>query len=126
MSMEQIRDILAKQDKFFEADLLRRVPGALLENGDQIYIRKIDGRLQWIKANVYGGGQHWEDLTSGVIRRMELRAVLEGQDRINAEKAEMKIGWYQDSKGDLYEYGLNDWVGTTPTRSVIDTLEYLG
>jgi hypothetical protein len=130
MSREQMREILDKQDKFFEADLLRRVPGALLENGDQIYIRKIDGRLQWIKANVLGGGQHWEDLTSGATRRMEIRAILEGQNRIDAEKEELlkaiKIGWYQDSKGDLYQFDGTTWLGSSPSRAAIDKLEYLG
>jgi hypothetical protein len=118
---------LDKQDKFFEADLLRRAPGALLENGDQIYIRRIDGRLQWLKANVHGGGQHWEDLISGAsMRQIELRALLEGQNRIDAEKAEIKVGWYQDTKGDLYQFDGTTWLGNVPSRAVIEKLEYLG
>jgi hypothetical protein len=127
MSREMLYDILLKEDRAFVADLLKRVPDALLENGDQIYIRKIDGRLQWIKANVLGGGQHWEDLISGAsMRQIELRAVLEGQDRIDAEKAEIKIGWYQDSKGDLYQFDGTTWLGSSPSRAAIEKLEYLG
>jgi hypothetical protein len=127
MSREQLREILDKQDKFFQADLLRRVPGALLENGDQIYIRRIDGRLQWLKANVHGGGQYWEDLISGAsMRQIELRAVLEGQNLIDAEKAEIKVGWYQDTKGDLYQFDGTTWLGSMPSRAVIEKLEYLG
>jgi hypothetical protein len=131
MSREQLRDVMDRLDKHFEADLLRRVPGALLENGDQIYIRRVNGNLQWIKANVHGGGQEWEDLVSGgTMRQIELRALLEGQNRINAEKEEklkaLEVGWYQDTKGDLYQFDGTTWLGNVPSRAVIEKLEYLG
>ena len=127
MSREMLYDILLKEDRAFVADLLKRVPDALLENGDQIYIRKIDGRLQWLKANVHGGGQYWEDLISGAsMRQIELRAVLEGQNRIDVERAETKVGWYQDSKGDLYQFDGTTWLGSSPSRAAIEKLEYLG
>jgi hypothetical protein len=126
MSREQLDAILETSDRTFDADLMKRVPDALLNDGDQIYIRRIDGRLQWIKANVLGGGQHWQDLTSSLARKIELRAVLDGQSRIDAERAELKVGWYQDFKGDLYQFDGTTWLGNTPSRAVIEKLEYLG
>jgi hypothetical protein len=134
---EQIAAIHESMDKNFEAMLLKRVPDALLENGDQIYIRKIDGRLQWIKANVHGGGQHWEDLTPWITRRIEAGAIEDAQDEIEAaarakrieelEKLKaMKIGWYQDVKGQLYQFDGTTWLGSIPGKGQIETLEYLG
>ncbi len=122
---EQLDTVLQKEDQDFVDDLMKRIPGALLENGDQIYIRKFEGRLQWIKANVRGGGQEWEELTPWVgktPRDIEVEAVLQAQKRINAEA---KVGWYQDFKGNLYERGESGWVGKNPGISIKE-LEYLG
>jgi hypothetical protein len=130
MSREILDAILESSDRDFDDDLMKRVPGALVENGDQIYIRRIDGRLQWIKANVHGGGQEWEDLTSDLARRIEVRAVLEGQSRIDAEREEklkaLEIGWYQDIKGDLYQFDGKTWLGAIPSKDKMEKLEYLG
>jgi tRNA A37 N6-isopentenylltransferase MiaA len=137
MSNEQVDAILDKIDRHFEIDLMRRVPDALLNDGDQIYIRKVDGRLQWIKANVHGGGQEWEELTPRISRQIEAMAVEDAQDEIEAEarakrveeleklKA-IKVGWYQDTKGDLYQFDGTTWLGTTPSIGQIEKLEYLG
>jgi hypothetical protein len=133
---EQIAAIHESMDKHFEATLLERVPGALLEDRDQIYIRKIDGRLQWLKANV-SGAQGWKDLTPWITRRIEAGAVEDAQDEIEAEarakRAEeleklkaIKIGWYQDVKGQLYQFDGTTWPGNTPSKGQIEKLEYLG
>jgi hypothetical protein len=137
MSNEQVDAILDKIDRHFEIDLLRRVPDALLNDGDQIYIRKVDGRLQWIKANVIGGGQQWEELTPRISRQIEMMAVEDAQDEIEAEARakrleeekklkEIKIGWYQDTKGDLYQFDGTTWLGATPSKGQMEKLEYLG
>jgi hypothetical protein len=137
MSNEQVDAILDKIDRHFEIDLLRRVPDALLNDGDQIYIRKVDGRLQWIKANVIGGGQEWEELTPRISRQIEVMAVEDAQDEIEAEARakrleeekklkEIKIGWYQDVKGDLYQFDGTTWLGKIPSKDQIEKLEYLG
>ena len=134
---EQIAAIHESMDKTFESMLLNRAPDALLENGDQIYIRKFNGNLQWIKANVHGGGQHWEDLTPWITRRIEAGAVEDAQNEIEAEarakrieelekRKATRIGWYQDTKGDLYQFDGTTWLGTTPSIGQIEKLEYLG
>jgi hypothetical protein len=137
MSNEQVDAILDKIDRHFEIDLLRRVPDALLNDGDQIYIRKVDGRLQWIKANVHGEVQKWEELTPRISRQFEAMAIEDAQDEIEAEARakrleeekklkEIKIGWYQDVKGDLYQFDGTTWLGKLPSKDQIEKLEYLG
>jgi hypothetical protein len=134
---EQIAAIHESMDKTFESMLLNRAPEALLNEGDQIYIRKVNGRLQWIKANVIGGGQEWQDLTPWITRRIEAGAVEDAQDEIEAEARakrleeekklkEIKIGWYQDVKGDLYQFDGTTWLGSVPSKGQIEKLEYLG
>jgi hypothetical protein len=134
---EQLAAIHESMDETFEARLLSRVPGALLVDGDQIYIRKVNGKLQWIKANIHGGGQEWEDLTPWITRRIEAGAIEDAQDEIEAaarakrieelEKLKaMKIGWYQDVKGQLYQFDGTTWLGSIPGKGQIEKLEYLG
>jgi hypothetical protein len=134
---EQIAAIHESMDKTFESMLLNRAPDALLNEGDQIYIRKVNGRLQWIKANVHGGGQEWQDLTPWITRRIEAGAVEDAQDEIEAEARakrleeekklkEIKIGWYQDVKGDLYQFDGTTWLGSVPSKGQMEKLEYLG
>jgi hypothetical protein len=134
---EQIAAIHESMDKTFESMLLNRTPDALLNEGDQIYIRKVNGNLQWIKANVIGGGQEWQELTPWITRRIEAGAIEDAQAEIEAEarakrieeleklKA-IKIGWYQDTKGDLYQFDGETWLGSVPSKGQIEKLEYLG
>lgn len=139
---EEIRrhldDALANQDAAFEKNLLTRVPDALLKDGEQVYIRRVDGRLQWIKGNVYGGGQKWEELTPSLA----MKRIAEGgraNELEDFESLEMlrerliqkdikipETGWYQDLRGNLYQFDGKTWVGDTPTKNQIEALEYLG
>lgn len=134
---EQIAAIHVSMDKTFESMLLNRAPDALLNEGDQIYIRKVEGKLQWIKANVIGGSQEWQDLTPWITRRIEAKAIEDAQAEIEAEARakrleeekklkETKIGWYQDVKGDLYQFDGTTWLGKIPSKDQIEKLEYLG
>jgi len=139
-----IDDTLAELDmrieKFTQESVLRAFPDALLNEGDQIYIRKIDGRLQWIKANVHGGGESWQELTpvtarhsitaretQEIYRELAMESYRKRQQaEAEAEKEIPAIGWYQDIKGDLYQFNGTEWVGTVPTKKQIANLEYLG
>lgn len=123
-------------DLRFEEQLLERVPDALVEEGDAIYIRKVGGRLFWLKGNVTGASD-WKELTPALSAEKpedwdpyavadNSESLEELRNRMVHERETYKIGWYQDSKGDLYEYGLTGWAGTIPNRAVIKTLEYLG
>jgi hypothetical protein len=42
------------------------------------------------------------------------------------KKEEHQIGWYQDEKGDLYQYNGTEWIGVVPTKKQIEKLEFLG
>lgn len=125
----------SRVDERFEEQLLKRVEDALDEEGSQVYIRKTNGRLLWIKGNVHGGGQEWQELTPhlaedriGELRetsREESLAML--RDRLMEQEPEAyEIGWYQDTKGDLYQFDGETWLGKNPDRSEIKNLEYLG
>lgn len=132
-----LHDSLARLDERFEELVLRRAKDALLEDGDQIYIRKIEGRLQWIRANVHGGGQEWQELTPHLaMDRLAKRNVGE-VDEESLEKLRdllaatqnpetYEIGWYQDVKGDLYQFDGKTWVGKMPSKMVRETFEFLG
>lgn len=132
-----LHDSLARLDERFEELVLRRAKDALLEDGDQIYIRKIEGRLQWIRANVHGGGQEWQELTPHLaMDRLAKRNVGE-VDEESLEKLKdllaaaqnpeaYEIGWYQDAKGDLYQFDGKTWLGSVPSKKAKETFEFLG
>lgn len=102
--------------------------GGLESDNDLIQVRRLEGRLIWIKGN--RGGEKWQELTPELARQIEAGAVVQSQKVINAEKAEelkaIKIGWYQDSKGDLYQFAGENWLGDVPKKSELGLLEYLG
>lgn len=122
-------------DKQFEDGLLTKVEGALDVEGSVIYIRNNGGRLQWVRANVHGGRQEWEDFSPSLARRNELSAASGEQEVIDAEKKEklkaIKIGWYQDFRGNLYQFDGSNWAGSDSAsllshRPSVENLEYLG
>lgn len=116
----------------YEEQLARTVVsifgGGLENDGDVVQVRKVAGRLTWIKAN--RSGEKWQELTPELARQLEVGAVLEGQKKLNAEKEEelkaIKIGWYQDPKGELYQFDGKTWLGAAPSKSQLEKLEYLG
>lgn len=139
MSRDYIHEASARIDESFESDLLGRVTreGGLLDNGDQIYIRMVEGRLQWIIANVHGGGQEWKELTPHLAQDRMIRDRVGDIDEESLEKLRdaliaaqnpeaYEIGWYQDSKGDLYQFDGKTWVGKMPSKMVRETFEFLG
>lgn len=132
-----MHEALVRLDQRAEDMLLTRTSDALLNDGDVIYIRKVNGRLQWIKGNVYGGGQEWEELTPALAKDRIAKDEVGLVDDVSLEKLRdalvaaqnqesYEAGWYQDIKGDLYQYGVSGWLGARPAKAVIDTLEYLG
>jgi hypothetical protein len=132
-----LHESLVRIDQRAEKSLLDRTSDALANDGDVIYIRKIDGRLQWMRGNVLGGGQHWQDLTPHLAKDRLRKDSVGLVDDVSLEKLRdmlataqnpeaHKIGWYQDSKGDLYQFDGTTWIGTLPTKDQMKTLEHLG
>lgn len=132
---DYIHEANSRIDERFEDQLLQRVGDALDEEGSQVYIRKMEGRLVWVKGNVHGGGQEWLELTPDlaedrikVLRetsKEESLAML--RDRLLREEPELyEIGWYQDSKGDLYQFDGKTWLGKVPSKDSKKALEFLG
>jgi hypothetical protein len=125
---ESPTDVALMYEETLAKTVLSIFSGGLEESGDVVQVRRVGDRLTWIKANK--SDQKWQELTPEIARRIEVEAVLEGQKLIDAEKKEklkaMKIGWYQDSKGDLYQFDGETWLGRIPSKNEIETLEYLG
>ncbi len=129
-------DIDMRLEKFTQDSVMKAFPDSLLNEGDQVYVRKTGGRLQWIKANVHGGGESWQELTPVTAKHLEngenLAEIIKPASLSPEMIAELtkpethKIGWYQDAKGDLYQYNGTEWIGTVPTKKQIAELEYLG
>lgn len=129
-------------ERFTEQKVMDAFPDSLLNDGDMVYVRRIGGRLQWLKANDVGSDKKWTELTPATAKHLEalgehpetlampteaesleeLRRKLLG----DVEKPSYEIGWYQDAGGTLYQYNGSEWVGTVPTKKQIENLEYLG
>ena len=134
---DYIHEANARIDERFEEQLLERVKDALDAEGAQVYIRKVNGRLTWIQGNVYGGGQEWQELTPHLAKDRLTRAGVGEVDEESLAKLKdllsatqnpeaYEIGWYQDSKGDLYQFDGKTWVGGMPSKMVRETFEFLG
>lgn len=139
---DSLKELDMRIERFAENDILKAFPDALLNNGDQVYVRKIGGRLQWIKGNVYGGGESWREVTPVTAKHLEavgdypeLKYADEAETKEElrkralvelAEREAIAIGWYQNVGGDLYQYNGSEWIGTVPTKKQIAELEYLG
>ena len=137
MSKDYIHEANVRIDERFEDQLLTRTDDALDAEGAQIYIRKVSGRLQWIRANVHGGGQEWQELTPHLAKDRLTRDGVGDVDEESLAKLRdlllaaqnpeaYEIGWYQDGKGDLYQFDGKTWVGKNPSKKEIETFEFLG
>ena len=137
---DYIHEANSRIDERFEDQLFNRVGDALGEEGAQIYIRKMNGRLVWIKGNVHGGGQEWQELTPNLAedRISELRETSKEEslamlrEKLLQKKAEeYKVGWYQSAAGALYNYNGEIWTDGSGanvgmTLGKYNGLEYLG
>lgn len=136
-SQSLLHEALSRLDERVEENLMKRTASALSVDGDVIYIRRIEGRLQWIEANIHGGSKEWKELTPNLaMDRLAKRNVGEVDEesleklRVALEAAQnpeaYEIGWYQDVKGDLYQFDGKTWLGATPSKGTKEKLEYLG
>lgn len=106
----------------FDRDLRGRFE--LNNENEMISIRVFEGKLMWMKANVFGGGEGWQEVSPNIGTHGTLEEL---RDRLLVKEPEAyEIGWYQDSKGDLYQFDGKTWVGTIPKKNEIENLEYLG
>jgi hypothetical protein len=132
-----LHETLSQLDERAEKSLMKRTASALLADGDVIYVRRIEGRLQWIEANIHGGSKEWKELTPHLaMDRLAKRNVGEVDEESLEKLRDMlvaaqnpdahEIGLYQDVKGDLYQFDGNTWMGAVPTKEQKQTLEYLG
>lgn len=132
-----LHESLSRLDERVEENLMKRTASALSVDGDVIYIRRIEGRLQWIEANIHGGSKEWKELTPHLaMDRLAKRNVGE-VDEESLEKLKdllaaaqnpeaYEIGWYQDAKGDLYQFDGKTWLGSVPSKKAKETFEFLG
>lgn len=129
---ESMSDITIKSEQATDRLLRSSFPNGLKDDGDMVYIRVIGGRLQWLKANDMMGDKKWIEYTPTLARKLEAGAVLPAMTHSAAEAVAIQepesyeIGWYQDIKGDLYQFDGKTWVGRTPSKKEIDALEFLG
>ena len=135
-----LKEIDMRIERFTEDKVLQVFPDALLDDGDMVYVRRIGGRLQWLKANDMSSDKKWVELTPVTAKHLEVvgdhpetlalpteaESLAELRKKLAGEENSHEIGWYQDTKGDLYQYNGSEWVGTTPTKKQIAELEYLG
>lgn len=129
---DKIADLSLAAEKSMNTYVRTVFKGALTHHGDAIQIRAVGGRLMWIRSNK--PGEKWQELTPRLAKQLESMAIEDAQSEIEAEtrakRAEelkaIKIGWYQDSKGDLYQFDGENWLGDVPKKSELGLLEYLG
>lgn len=131
----------AHGEEKFEESLLSVIDNSLLNDNDAVYIRKVEGRLMWMKANTYG--EKWRELTpnlavkrlSGVEGREETLADLRDRmavpEKKNMAEVLYKAGWYQNAAGALYNYNGEIWTDGSGanvgmTLGKYNGLEYLG
>jgi hypothetical protein len=119
-------DVEEKLDKSIR-DLF---PGGLVNENDKVQIRVLDGRLVWIRSDLME--QKWQELTPNLAEEIakggkEMKLPVEVAKKIEVQEPESyEIGWYQDSKGDLYQFDGETWLGNVPSKNETNHLEFLG
>lgn len=133
MIESKINDLIVSVE-VSQADYIKRTfVDGLVDDGDQVYIRLVNGRLQWRRANKTLADEQWKELTPNLAALIESGGTLpvrhgDEEDSILAvqEPEAYEIGWYQDVKGDLYQFDGKTWVGVIPSKNEIESLEFLG
>lgn len=135
-----LKEIDMRIERFTEDKVLQVFPDALLSDGDMVYVRRIGGRLQWLKANDMGSDKKWAELTPVTAKHLEVvgdypeilatpteaESLAELRKKLATEEETHQIGWYQSLKGELYQFNGSEWVGSIPSKKQIAELEYLG
>lgn len=113
--------------------------GKLPNDNDVIYIRRKNDRLFWTEGNKMGGTS-WREINGTGILPTGLKQEIVDIDNVAIPveviaTPEIETGWYQDDKGDLYEYkGSGEWNlprGKTSSKGLAELaltgeLEFLG
>lgn len=129
------RDMQLKEERALDKKLREFFDGGLEKENDKIQLRVVDGRIMWIKSDLME--QKWRELTPaladeiarGLAGSAEMKIPVETEVLPTAEVVEevsYEIGWYQDAKGDLYQFSGSEWIGKVPSKKEIDSLEFLG
>lgn len=128
---ENFEDLKVRSELSTDSYVRSLFPGALENPNDAIQIRVVNGRLRWIKSDK--PEEEWQELTPTLAKRIEEGIPFDRSfgpitsTPIDTPKEpEHKVGWYQDEKGNLYQYLGSEWVGQIPNKNDIDKLEFLG
>lgn len=135
-----LKEIDMTLEKFKEENVMKAFPDALSDEGSLVYVRNLGGRLQWMRANIHGGEEKWQELTPTIAKHLENGGKRKTSMELLIEKAEQEeilrkiglqskkyqAGWYQDDKGNLYQHDGTFWLNAYPTHEEADKFEYLG
>ncbi len=119
-----------KKERELDKQLRDLFAGGLVNENDKVQIRVLDGRLVWIRSDLME--QKWQEITPELAKEVsktatEMKLPVEEAKKIEVQEPEAyEIGWYQDSKGDLYQFDGETWLGNVPDKKQIKTLEFLG
>lgn len=111
------------------------------DDNDMIQLRKKNGIIYVMKV-AHHKSNKWEkldptdvavitDVHGAKLEDVDL-ATLRAELGSVGEKIEIQepesyeIGWYQDSKGDLYQFDGETWLGNVPSKKETNHLEFLG
>lgn len=128
---ESFADIQLKSEKSTDSYVRSLFTDSLVNENDAIQIRVLNGRLRWIRSDK--ADESWNELTPNLAKQIEAGLYVAGDDATPSpeviaiqEPEAYEIGWYQDIKGDLYQFDGKTWVGKAPSKKEIEALEYLG
>lgn len=128
----KLDEITMSLEKAREDEVNRIFNESLINDGDMIYVRKVNGAMQWLKANVMGvgtKGENWKELSPEIRKSLGLSTTVDEtplavvEEIAVQEPEQYENGWYQDAKGNLHQYLDGKWTSGAPS---IDKLEYLG
>lgn len=110
----------------------------LKSEGDIAYVMKRGSGLWTIRGNDMHGGSKWvqiagpnpgETMDPGKAKQRDYVESLEAAETVE-EQLQYELGWYQDSKANLFKYDGEQWTDGKKTvlisKNVYETLEFLG